>query len=108
MSLNRSRKDGTFAIVLAPTRELAQQIYAVLEGLVRFKTKFSHWICPGLVIGGDKKKSEKACLRKGVTVLGNLHSLRALLESFHSGPITGSFEDDAGFQHHESRLAGAR
>jgi len=69
--LKRDRHDGTFAIILTPTRELAQQIYSVLVGLVNFKTTeaHSHWICPGLVIGGDSKKSEKSRLRKGVTVL---------------------------------------
>jgi ATP-dependent RNA helicase DDX31/DBP7 len=86
---------GTVAIVLAPTRELAKQIYNVLERLLKYglasskksedqdSTKvsnhsnaFRHWIVPGIVIGGDKKKSEKSRLRKGSTVListpGNL------------------------------------
>ncbi|KAJ3232059.1 ATP-dependent RNA helicase dbp7 [Chytriomyces hyalinus] len=109
--LNRSL--GTVAIILAPTRELAKQICAVLETLLKYssastadskstthvenaekeeddasenddeednedtetksKTTASkpsrHWIVPGLVVGGDKKKSEKARLRKGCTIL---------------------------------------
>jgi len=59
------RKDGTYAIVISPTRELCLQIYEVLEKLVR---PFA-WLVPGHVIGGEKKKSEKARLRKGITIL---------------------------------------
>ena len=60
-----NRLSGLFAIVLAPTRELAKQINAVLEGLL----SCCHWIVSGIVIGGEKKKSEKARLRKGVNIL---------------------------------------
>lgn len=60
-----SRDSGVFAIILTPTRELATQIHGVLESLVRCH----HSIVPGIVIGGEKKKSEKARLRKGVNVL---------------------------------------
>lgn len=60
-----SRDSGVFAIVLTPTRELATQIHGVLESLVRCH----HSIVPGIVIGGEKKKSEKARIRKGVNVL---------------------------------------
>lgn len=49
------------AIVVAPTRELSLQIYDVLHKLVQSYP----WIVPGLVMGGEKKKSEKARLRKG-------------------------------------------
>ncbi|OJJ98696.1 hypothetical protein ASPACDRAFT_1902488 [Aspergillus aculeatus ATCC 16872] len=59
------RDSGLFAIVLAPTRELCKQIAVVLEGLLRC----AHWIVAGTVIGGEKKKSEKARLRKGLNVL---------------------------------------
>jgi len=31
--------------------------------------KYKHWITPGIIAGGDKKKSEKARLRKGVNIL---------------------------------------
>ncbi|KAG0002297.1 ATP-dependent RNA helicase dbp7 [Modicella reniformis] len=60
---------------MTPTRELAKQILQVLETLLRMPVssitgkKHSHWIVPGIVIGGDKKKSEKARLRKGVNIL---------------------------------------
>ncbi|MES1907826.1 MAG: hypothetical protein MHM6MM_000867 [Cercozoa sp. M6MM] len=60
-----TRADGTLAIVLAPTRELCLQIEAQLQQLLRA----FHWLVPGVVMGGEKKKSEKARLRKGVTAL---------------------------------------
>ncbi|GMM34144.1 putative ATP-dependent RNA helicase [Saccharomycopsis crataegensis] len=60
-----SRESGLFAIILAPSRELALQIYSVLEQLNKRYVK----IVPGIVIGGEKKKSEKARLRKGVNIL---------------------------------------
>lgn len=60
-----TRDSGIFAMILAPTRELANQIYSVLETLNRCH----HQIVPGIVIGGEKKKSEKARLRKGVNIL---------------------------------------
>ncbi|CAI5760195.1 unnamed protein product [Candida verbasci] len=60
-----NRESGLFAMILTPTRELANQIYHVLESL----TRCYHHIVPGIVIGGEKKKSEKARLRKGVNIL---------------------------------------
>ncbi|RDW70910.1 putative ATP-dependent RNA helicase [Aspergillus mulundensis] len=62
---NVHRDSGLFAIILAPTRELCKQISIVLEGLLRC----AHWIVAGTVIGGEKKKSEKARLRKGLNIL---------------------------------------
>ena len=60
-----NREAGLFTIVLAPTRELCKQISVVLENLLRC----ANWIVAGTVIGGEKKKSEKARLRKGVNIL---------------------------------------
>lgn len=60
-----NRESGLFAIIMTPTRELATQIYGVLETL----TRCHHQIVPGIVIGGEKKKSEKARLRKGCNIL---------------------------------------
>lgn len=61
-----ARESGMFAVILTPTRELTTQIYSVLETLCR---KACPWIVPGIVIGGEKKKSEKARIRKGVNIL---------------------------------------
>ncbi|KAJ1344401.1 hypothetical protein BSLG_001058 [Batrachochytrium salamandrivorans] len=58
-----SRNAGTFAIILAPTRELAHQISEQQAAYYR------HWIVSSIVVGGEKRKSEKARLRKGVNVL---------------------------------------
>lgn len=60
-----NRKSGLFALILAPTRELSKQIETVLEGLL----SCCHWIVGGTVIGGEKKQSEKARLRKGLNIL---------------------------------------
>lgn len=60
-----NRDSGLFAVVLAPTRELCKQISIVLESLLRC----ANWIVAGTVIGGEKKKSEKARLRKGLNIL---------------------------------------
>ncbi|KAI9825354.1 MAG: ATP-dependent RNA helicase dbp7 [Phylliscum demangeonii] len=59
------RDSGLFAIILAPTRELCRQISAVLETVLRC----AHWIVAGTVVGGEKKKSEKARIRKGLNIL---------------------------------------
>lgn len=59
------RNDGPFALVLVPTRELAIQSFDVLLKLVK---PFS-WVVPGIVTGGEKRKAEKARIRKGINVL---------------------------------------
>lgn len=59
------RHSGLFAIILAPTRELSKQITVVLENLLHCAT----WLVSSSVVGGEKKKSEKARLRKGVSIL---------------------------------------
>ncbi|KIV93789.1 hypothetical protein PV10_04977 [Exophiala mesophila] len=59
------RDSGLFAIILAPTRELCKQISVVLERLLGC----ANYIVAGTVIGGEKKKSEKARLRKGLNIL---------------------------------------
>jgi ATP-dependent RNA helicase DDX31/DBP7 len=65
LSEDTQRDSGLFALILAPTRELCKQIYAVLESALRFTTT----IVAGHVMGGEKKKSEKARLRKGMNIL---------------------------------------
>ncbi|CAN0923790.1 DEAD-box ATP-dependent RNA helicase 17 [Linum grandiflorum] len=59
------RSQGTFALVLVPTRELCTQVYEILQKLLhRF-----HWIVPGYVMGGESRNKEKARLRKGISIL---------------------------------------
>lgn len=62
-----NRKSGIYALILTPTRELAQQIYSFIEDSLCKKS--CHWIVPGIVIGGEKKKAEKARMRKGINIL---------------------------------------
>ncbi|EPY54261.1 ATP-dependent RNA helicase Dbp7 [Schizosaccharomyces cryophilus OY26] len=63
----RSRTSGLFAVIVAPTRELCQQIYNVANNLTN--NRLAHWIVSCNVIGGEKKKSEKSRIRKGVNIL---------------------------------------
>ena len=60
-----SRNDGISALILSPTRELCFQIFQVLELLV----KSFYWLVVGSLVGGEKRKSEKARLRKGINIL---------------------------------------
>lgn len=60
-----TRADGTRALILAPTRELCSQIGEVLQKLTTAYVR----IVGGSITGGEKRKSEKARLRKGVVVL---------------------------------------
>nr|XP_004653890.1 probable ATP-dependent RNA helicase DDX31 [Jaculus jaculus] len=59
------RSDGPYALVLVPTRELALQSYNTIQKLLKPFT----WIVPGVLMGGEKRKSEKARLRKGINIL---------------------------------------
>ena len=61
-----TRGDGTRTLIISPTRELCHQIEEVLSKLI---TKSCCYIVSGCISGGEKKKSEKARLRKGVVVL---------------------------------------
>jgi ATP-dependent RNA helicase DDX18/HAS1 len=61
-----TRKQGTGAIVISPTRELSLQIYGVLRDLIE------HAGLPqthGLVMGGANRKAEADRLVKGVNIL---------------------------------------
>ncbi|KAL4706834.1 hypothetical protein ACJJTC_010068 [Scirpophaga incertulas] len=60
-----NRHDGIRAIVVIPTRELAVQTYELFVKLVKPFT----WVVPGLLSGGQKRKAEKARLRKGLNIL---------------------------------------
>lgn len=59
------RSDGVLALVVVPTRELALQSYQWFERL----HKSCVWVVPGYLIGGEKKKAEKARLRRGINIL---------------------------------------
>lgn len=60
-----TREGGIKAVVIVPTRELAIQTYELFLKLVKPFT----WIVPGVLIGGEKRKAEKARLRKGINIL---------------------------------------
>ncbi|KAL0276008.1 UNVERIFIED_CONTAM: hypothetical protein PYX00_003695 [Menopon gallinae] len=60
-----NRTDGVMALIVVPTRELALQTYELFNKLVKSYT----WIVPGYLVGGEKRKSEKARLRKGISIL---------------------------------------
>lgn len=59
------RDSGVFAIIVAPTRELARQTHTVLEQLIR---PFP-WLVSTSITGGESKKAEKSRIRKGVNFL---------------------------------------
>jgi ATP-dependent RNA helicase DDX31/DBP7 len=70
------RSIGTLAIIMVPTRELAQQISKVLEQLLSLSLssedddqQYTRWLVSGLLTGGTTKTHEKARLRKGVPIL---------------------------------------
>lgn len=90
-----SRDDGTLAIIIAPTRELCSQIHSVLSEL----TKCCVWLVGGSISGGEKKKSEKARLRKGVSVLvctpGRLLDHLRTTESFNLKKLRWVVFDEA-------------
>ncbi|KAM9256674.1 ATP-dependent DNA helicase DDX31 isoform 4-T4 [Cariama cristata] len=65
MECKIQRSDGPYALILVPTRELALQSFDTMQKLLKPFT----WIVPGVLMGGEKRKSEKARLRKGINIL---------------------------------------
>ncbi|KAI8974939.1 ATP-dependent RNA helicase HAS1 [Pilobolus umbonatus] len=57
-------RSGTGIIVISPTRELAIQIYGVVEELCKY-----HKLTHGLVIGGANRRAEGEKLTKGINLL---------------------------------------
>lgn len=61
-----TRKQGTGAIIISPTRELSLQIYGVLRDLMEYS---GHVQTHGLIMGGANRKAEADKLVKGVNIL---------------------------------------
>lgn len=64
VKLNFKPTNGTGCIVITPTRELAMQIYGVLEELVKY-----HSLTYGIIMGGAPRELEVKRLQKGVNIL---------------------------------------
>lgn len=87
-----NREVGTLAIILVPTRELAEQVYHVALNLLSFTTRSEpnpqnaadqpltehhsnvdalnpRWLVPGTLHGGTNRTHEKARLRRGLPLL---------------------------------------
>ena len=58
-------RNGTGAMVLAPTRELAMQIYGVCKDLLNDDSRLTY----GLIMGGANRKTEAERLKKGVNII---------------------------------------
>ena len=90
-----TRNDGTYGLIIAPTRELCSQISDVMNKLV----KCCVWIVCGCISGGEKKHSEKARLRKGITILvatpGRLLDHLRTTESFNLNNLQWIVLDEA-------------
>ena len=90
-----TRADGTVAVALVPTRELALQVLTSLQALL---LPF-HWLVPGAVVGGENRQKEKARLRRGVTFLvatpGRLLDHLQNTTSFNLAPLQWLILDEA-------------
>lgn len=64
--VNFTRKQGTGAIVISPTRELSLQIYGVLRDMIE---QAGHPQTHGLIMGGANRKAEADKLVKGVNII---------------------------------------
>ncbi len=60
------KSGGTWCILLYRTRKPATQMHSFADRL--FRSSFPR-IVPGCLLGGEKRKSEKARLRRGITLL---------------------------------------
>ncbi|KAF7256736.1 hypothetical protein EG68_06543 [Paragonimus skrjabini miyazakii] len=59
------RKDGSLALIILPTRELATQTFEVFQTLTNSCVR----IVSGCLIGGVSRKSQKVSLRKGLNIV---------------------------------------
>lgn len=60
-----TRDSGTIGLILSPTKELAMQTQLIFKKL----TRQLPWIVSATISGGERCKSEKQALRKGVTLI---------------------------------------
>ncbi|KAI9590059.1 hypothetical protein GQX74_008227 [Glossina fuscipes] len=60
-----TRECGIQAVIIVPTRELAIQTHELFQKLIKPYT----WLVPGVLMGGERRKVEKARLRKGINIL---------------------------------------
>uniref|UniRef100_A0A0G4GQ16 ATP-dependent RNA helicase n=1 Tax=Chromera velia CCMP2878 TaxID=1169474 RepID=A0A0G4GQ16_9ALVE len=90
-----NRDEGTLAMVISPTRELCAQTEETLRKL----TQMTPWIVSCAITGGEKRKSEKARLRKGVTIIcstpGRLVDHLETTASFKAGNVEMLVLDEA-------------
>jgi ATP-dependent RNA helicase DDX18/HAS1 len=100
-------KNGTGVMVISPTRELAMQIYGVLQELCTYGR---HSQTFGLIMGGANRKTEAEKLARGVNVLVatpgrlldhlqntkgfNFRNLQALVMDEADRILEQGFEDD--------------
>ena len=106
------RSIGTLAIIIVPTRELANQISQVLESLLALRLRpetesgeveapkrLTRWLVSGVVTGGATRTHEKARLRKGLPILvstpGRLLDHLQNTESFNVGKCRWLVLDEA-------------
>ncbi len=60
------KSGGTWCVLLCPTRKPAMQTHLFANRLCQ---SLFPWVVPGCLLGGEKRKSEKVRLRRGITLL---------------------------------------
>lgn len=73
-------RNGTGAIILSPTRELAMQTYGVCKELLGVTSTLTY----GLIMGGANRKTEAERLKKGVNIV--IATPGRLLDHFQNSP----------------------
>uniref|UniRef100_A0AAY4EM87 ATP-dependent RNA helicase n=1 Tax=Denticeps clupeoides TaxID=299321 RepID=A0AAY4EM87_9TELE len=77
------RSDGPLAVIMVPTRELAKQTFEIFQKLLKPFT----WIVPGVLMGGEKRKAEKARYAYLILDLGFEKDLTVILNAINAnGP----------------------
>ncbi|KAM3180831.1 hypothetical protein ACTXT7_015537 [Hymenolepis weldensis] len=90
-----TRHSGPKCIIILPTRELATQTFTILTQICGACVR----IVPGCLIGGAKRKNEKASIRKGLNII--VSTPRRLLDhlsktsSLHLGSLKWLVIDEA-------------